>query len=110
MNLNQAGKQTLAFLERVTHWQEGTPDLHTVKTDLKQALANAESSDLAKVYQYFTLDQWKAIAVAVQCSHLGTVEKHELLAKLPSASLGFSPASLEDFATRTAAGSDLLND
>lgn len=43
---------------------------------------------LATVYQYFTLDQWKAMADAIKKDDsLSTDQKFELLSKFPSASL-----------------------
>jgi hypothetical protein len=45
-------------------------------------------SNLQVVYQYFTLDQWKAIVAGVQLNPDLTVdEKFELLSKCPSAAL-----------------------
>lgn len=143
MNLSQAAQQALAFCERITHWQEGTPDLHTVKTDLRQALG-ARPRNLLQVYEHFTKDQWQQLIEAVvRHPFLTDTEKAELLAKMPSGLMDavfsespFAPEGqrftlagralseeqrrqrqqqrdrsadvLNDFATRTAAGEDLL--
>lgn len=139
MNLNQAAQQALTFCERVTHWQEGSPDLHTVKTDLRQALGT-KSRNLTQVYEHFTKDQWQQLMEAVvQHPALTDTEKADLLTKMPSGLMDevfnewpsapegqrFSLVSggssvavrqressqvLDDFATRTAVGEDTLSD
>lgn len=45
-------------------------------------------SDTTIVYQYFSLDEWKAMAQAIYNNHLmSTKQKEEILVKFPSAAL-----------------------
>jgi len=42
-------EQELEFLNRVTHWQEGRPDLHDRKVALRKALEQPEQEPVAWV-------------------------------------------------------------
>jgi hypothetical protein len=44
-DLRKAAEQALAFLSRVHHWEEGQPDLHAIKVQLRAALAEPEQSE-----------------------------------------------------------------
>ena len=44
-DLRKAAEQALAFLSRVRHWEEGQPDLHAIKVQLRAALAETEQSE-----------------------------------------------------------------
>lgn len=49
-------------------------------------------SDLKMVYQYFTLEQWKTMAIAIfSAKNMSIAEKKAILTKFPSAAISDLP-------------------